>query len=178
MKTLVLYESHTGYTRRYAQWISEAFRADILPLKEATSALLRDADLVIFGGSIRGSIISGQDRMKKLAKKAGSKAVLYFGVGLRPDSPRTRSLLRRNNFGSESTVPLFYFQGGLDRDSLVSGDRTMLTIYQAMLKRRRSIHPEDAELLQIMRCSSDYSGKEQIRPLLEKAAQYTKQFES
>lgn len=122
MKTLVLYESHTGYTRRYAQWISEALRADILPLKEATSALLRDADLVIFGGSIRGSIISGQDRMKKLAKKAGSKAVLYFGVGLRPDSPRTRSLLRRNNFGSESTVPLFYFQGGLNRDSLASGD--------------------------------------------------------
>lgn len=178
MKTLVLYESHTGYTRRYAQWISEALGADILPLKEATSALLRDADLVIFGGSIRGSIISGQDRMKKLAKKTGGKAVFYFGVGLRPDSPRTRSLLRRNNFGSESTVPLFYFRGGLDRDSLASGDRTMLTIYQAMLKRRRSIHPEDAELLQIMRCPGDYSGKEQIRPLLEEATQYIKQFES
>ena len=175
MKTLVLYQSYTGYTRRYAQWISEALIADILPLKEATSALLRDADLVIFGGSIRGSIISGQDKMKKLTKSAGGKAVLYFAVGLRPDRPRTRRLLRRNNFGSESTVPLFYFQGGLNKDALTSGDRTMLAIYQAMLKRRHSIHPEDAELLQLMCYPSDFSSREQIRPLLEAATQAMKQ---
>ena len=34
MKTLVIYTSQTGFTKRYAEWISEELDADIYELKD------------------------------------------------------------------------------------------------------------------------------------------------
>ena len=34
MKTLVVYTSQTGFTKRYAQWLAEKMDADIYDLKE------------------------------------------------------------------------------------------------------------------------------------------------
>ena len=34
MKTLVIYTSQTGFTKRYAAWISEELNADIYDLKD------------------------------------------------------------------------------------------------------------------------------------------------
>lgn len=167
MKVLVLYESKTGYTRRYAEWISEEVKGDLLTLKEATLGRVRAADLLIFGGNIRGSIISGQEKMMRLAQKAGGKKTFYFGVGMRPVTPRTLELLRKNNWIAEN---LFYFRGGLDQEALSPGDRTMLRVYQAMLKRRREIHPEDEQLLRDLRVPGDFSDREQIKPLLNAVA--------
>lgn len=167
MKVLVLYESKTGYTRRYAEWISEELKAELLTLKEVSLSRIRAADLLIFGGNIRGSVISGQEKMRRLAQKAGGKTTFYFGVGMRPVTPRTLELLHKNNGIAET---LFYFRGGLDKDALSPGDRTMLRIYQAMPKRRREIHPEDEQLLRDLHIPGDFSDREQIRPLLEAVA--------
>lgn len=167
MCTLVLYESQTGYTRQYAQWIAEALHGEALPLKEADPDRVRRADRVLFGGSVRGSLISGQEKMTRLAKRAGGKKVLFFCVGIRPATPRTLDLLRRNNFGADDETPFFYFRGGLDKETLTPGDRTLLRVYQAMLKRRRDLHPEDEELLRILRIPGSYAGRDQIEPLLE-----------
>ena len=35
MKTLIVYTSQTGFTQRYAEWLAEEMKADILNLKEA-----------------------------------------------------------------------------------------------------------------------------------------------
>lgn len=35
MKTIVIYNSKTGFTKRYAQWIADAARADCIELSQA-----------------------------------------------------------------------------------------------------------------------------------------------
>jgi menaquinone-dependent protoporphyrinogen IX oxidase len=54
-KTIVLYESKTGFTRKYAEWIAEELDAELFPLQEARrsidAAKLQDYDAVIFGGN-------------------------------------------------------------------------------------------------------------------------------
>ena len=35
MKTIVIYTSQTGFTKRYAEWIAERMNGDILELKDA-----------------------------------------------------------------------------------------------------------------------------------------------
>lgn len=167
MKLLVVYESQTGYTRKYAQWIAEETGSLAVSLKDCTPSMLEAADLLIFGGSIHGGIISGESRFSKLAAKAGKANPIYFGVGIRPATPRTLDLVKKNNFGSSSAVSLFYFRGGYDKEKLSQGDRTMMMIYRTMLKRRRDLHPEDEEMLETLRYPCDYSGKDQIIPLLE-----------
>ena len=35
MKTLIIYTSQTGFTKKYAQWIADEMSADIYDLKDA-----------------------------------------------------------------------------------------------------------------------------------------------
>ena len=49
MKTLVIYNSQTGFTEKYAKWIAEDLEAKCVSVKEAKNEKLVDYDRVIFG---------------------------------------------------------------------------------------------------------------------------------
>ena len=168
-KPLLVYESQTGFTQRYAQWIGEALEVPAIPLKQCSQAMVDTADYVIFGGSVRGGSISGLAKVRKLLKTHPDKPLLCFAVGLRPATERTIDLLYKNNPVIPGDFPLHYFRGGMDPEKLTSGDRTMLQLYRAMLRRRRDLEPEDQEMLSILRQKGDYTDKSQIEPLLEAA---------
>ena len=42
MKSIVIYYSQTGFTKQYAQWISEAAGCECVPLKKAGKIKLAD----------------------------------------------------------------------------------------------------------------------------------------
>lgn len=46
MKVAVIYNSQTGFTKKYAEWISEATGADCLELKVAKNKILIDMTLL------------------------------------------------------------------------------------------------------------------------------------
>lgn len=167
MKCLVVYASYTGYTRKYADWIAEEMQTQAVPLKEFREDMLQQADTVVFGGAVRGSIITGQARMERMLRKAGTVRAVWFAVGIREPSERTQELVRKNNLGGERrNDPLFYFPGGMDREQLKPGDKTMLMCYRAMIKRRKDSTPEDVRTLERMRINGDYTDRECIRPLI------------
>jgi hypothetical protein len=103
-----------------------------------------------------------------MVKKAGGKPVLWFATGLRPATPRTLELVRKNNFPRGEEAPLFYFPGGSDWEALSPGDRTLLRVYRAMLRRRKDLHPEDRQVIDLMMTSGDYTDPSAIIPLLHR----------
>lgn len=53
MKTLVIYTSQTGFTKRYAEWISEELNADIYDLKDVkkkTNDFFETYEAIIYAG--------------------------------------------------------------------------------------------------------------------------------
>lgn len=162
-----MYESQTGSTKQYAEWIARQIDAQLIALNECTVSILQEADLIVFGGSVHSGSINGKRKFSKIAKKATADNLIYFGVGIRPSTPRTLELIRHSNLDSNSDVPLFYFRGKFDPDALNQSDKTMIRIYQSMLRRRRNIHQEDVELLDTMRYPCDFISEEQIIPLLQ-----------
>ena len=58
MKTAVIYTSQTGFTKRYAEWITEKTNADIFDLKDAQKKDVSFFDsydaLIYAGGAIAG----------------------------------------------------------------------------------------------------------------------------
>ena len=50
MKTIVIYNSQTGFTKRYAEWIAEATGADCVELSAAKKKDLAAYEAIIFGG--------------------------------------------------------------------------------------------------------------------------------
>lgn len=57
MKTIVIYNSQTGFTKRYAEWIAEATEADCLELSEAKRKSMDTYEAIVYGGwACAGSI--------------------------------------------------------------------------------------------------------------------------
>ena len=53
MKTLIVYTSQTGFTKRYAEWIAEKSEADIFNLKDVQKkkeAFFNEYDAIIYAG--------------------------------------------------------------------------------------------------------------------------------
>lgn len=55
MKTIVVYQSKTGYTKKYAQWLYESLACPLKPLKDLKEDDLKGCDLIIYGGGVYAS---------------------------------------------------------------------------------------------------------------------------
>ena len=83
MKTLVVYRSHYGSTRRYAQWLAQALDADAAEERQADARLVQNYECVIFGGGLYAGSIAGAARMAKLYCRGNVWQCLQWGCRTR-----------------------------------------------------------------------------------------------
>ena len=108
MKILVTYQSKTGFTKKYAEWISDELKGELLDIKKVNSENIQNYDFIIHGGWIMGGKIMGLDKAKKL----NPKKLIVFGVGYTPkEDVDIKKMMEENKLGN---TPLFYYQGGMN----------------------------------------------------------------
>ena len=96
MKTIVIYHSQTGFTKRYAKWIADAAGADCLDLSEAKKKNLDKYDAIIFGGFACAGSISKLGWFKSHIEQWADKKLIAFCVGASPiDSPDIEPALKQ-----------------------------------------------------------------------------------
>ena len=78
MKTIVIFNSQTGFTRRYAEWIAEATGADFMELSLAKQKDLTAYEAVIFGGWACGGGIRNLSWFKKNMVNWQDKKLIVF----------------------------------------------------------------------------------------------------
>ena len=118
MKILVTYQSKTGFTKKYAEWISEELKTDLKDIKEVSD--VSDYDLVIHGGWIFGGLLKGFNKIHSLKPKR----LIVFGVGLTPEKEvNLEKMTTENRIGE---APLFYFQGGTNPKKMGFMGRSMV----------------------------------------------------
>ena len=120
MKVLVTYQSKTGFTKKYAEWISEELKCDLKELKNVKD--VNDYDLVIHGGWIMGGIIKGVKKIKKL----NPKKLIVFGVGLTPKKNLNIDKMIKDN--KLEDTPFFYFEGGTNPKKMGIVGRTIVKL--------------------------------------------------
>ncbi len=84
MKTIVIYNSQTGFTKRYAQWIAEATGADCLELSAAKRKSIDTYEAIVFGGWACAGSISKLSWFKGNIDKWADKKLIAFCVGASP----------------------------------------------------------------------------------------------
>ena len=114
MKTAVIYNSQTGFTKRYAEWIAEATDADCFELSEAKKKNLSVYGAIVFGGWACAGSISKLSWFKNNIDKWTDKKLIAFCVGGSPlDNPEIEPALKKNFSESElNRVNVFYCPGG------------------------------------------------------------------
>ena len=164
-KTIVIYSSKTGFTRKYAKWICEALDADILEYNDRERVNYAHYDTVIFGGGMyAGKINNIKWFREKLPHLEDKKCVLYVTGAMSKKSPDVLKNIK-NNFkpGEWGKFKCFYMQGGLDYDHMDEMDRMMLKAFRYMLK----LSKKDERTANMIAKSFDFTSKKDIQPLVD-----------
>ena len=169
MKTIVIYNSQTGFTKRYAQWIAEASGADCLELQAAKKTDLAAYDAIIFGGWACAGGISKLGWFKSNMDRWAGKKLIVFCVGGSPmDSPEIEPALRRNFKESEwNRVRVFYCPGGFDYEKIPAPSRFMMKLFIRTLKSKKGKTDAEREMIQMISASYDISDRKYIEPVLK-----------
>ena len=107
MKKIVIYESVTGFTKKYAQWIAEELQAEIKDTRTMNGVNLTEYDLVVFGGWLMGGRISGLEKIQK----QNVKKLVVFATGASLDTKELAEEIRKAN--PLSGIPFCYLPGGM-----------------------------------------------------------------
>lgn len=160
MKTLVIYQSSTGFTQKYANWIAEELSSEAKELKKVTLNDLQNADRIIFGGWIMGGMIMGLDKIRKM----NPKNLVVFAVGASADREENRkNLITQNNL---SDIPLYYFEGGLAFERMKFLPRTMLKMMGKSIAKKENKTPQDIEMEKIFAGSFDHTDKSNVEDMV------------
>lgn len=162
MNAMVIYESNTGFTQQYAQWIAQALGCSSQPLKAVSAKELSSVDTVIFGGWIMGNNIMGLDKMKKLAAPA-----VIFAVGASEQGEKTEAAIREQN--QLGDADFYYFQGGFRFNQLGFVQRGMLKMLKKAAAKKENPTQADRYMAEVLGTSFDCSDHSQIQPLVDAA---------
>ncbi|NMB94017.1 MAG: flavodoxin [Flexilinea flocculi] len=172
MKTVVIFQSKTGYTKKYAQWIAEALQADLFENSKIKDDEIISYDAVVYGGSLFATGILGLKRIKKLLPSLAGKKIAVFGVGLSPVREDTINSVKQHNLTEEElkAIHFYYFRGGFNLKKLSFIDQTMMKMMKSSIEKKKKagklLTEDENEMLEAFNVISDFTDRSAIEPLL------------
>ena len=168
-KTIVIYNSQTGFTKRYAEWIAEATGADCLELSDAKKKDLAAYEAIIFGGWACAGSISKLSWFKSNIDKWTDKKLIAFCVGASPiENPEIEPALKKNFNESElQKVSIFYCPGGFNYEKMSAPSKLAMKMFIKALKAKKDKTETEQEMIKMISSSYDISDKKYIEPILE-----------
>lgn len=160
MRTIIVYESKTGFTEQYAGWAAESLGCESIPLKNASKEKLAEYDRVIFGGWIMANMISGLAKLREMTLSPAA----VFAVGASPAFEEVLGQIREQNQLGE--IPFFYFEGGINFDGLGFVQRMMLKTMKKMTEKKKDMTRQEAAIVQLLTGNFDHTDRRQLEEML------------
>ena len=162
-KTIIIYRSKTGFSRRYAQWLAEDLRCQAADYRERKRLRLPEYGTIILAGGLYAGQMSGLGWLKKQLPGLAGKRIAALAVGCAPaDTPDLPESMEKL-FGPLPQVRGFYCQGGLDYEHMGAVDRAMMAALRASLRGK----PEMADMLAGISRSVDAADRSSLAPLVQ-----------
>ncbi|HLV30220.1 MAG TPA: flavodoxin domain-containing protein [Chitinispirillaceae bacterium] len=168
MKTIVIYKSLSGFTRKYAQWISQELKSDLTDIKYLDSHSFEKYDTIIFGGSLHASGITGLKNITDRMDKLEGKNIVVFAVGASPSGRKiAREIINKNfNAQQQNRIEFFYLRGGFNFQKLDLIHKIIMTLFKWKLLLSRNKTPEMRGMLEAYKKPADFTKKENINDLV------------
>ena len=161
MNTIVVYQSETGFTKKYAEWIAQELGCEAIPFKKTNEAKLKAYDKVIYGGWLMGGIVVGAEKIKAM----NLKDVVVFATGASPAMQEMVQALRAQNHLED--VPFFYFEAGINYEKMGFMKRSMLKMVRKTIMKKTDKTESDKFMEKALEKSYDNTKKEAIAELVE-----------
>ena len=171
MKTLIIYTSQTGFTKRYAEWIAEKMSGELLDLRDArkkSADYFKDFDAICYGGwAMAGNLVKGKWFLEK-ASDLRDKRLAMFCVGGSPnDNPDVDAFLQ-NVLTEEQKkyIKVFYCQGGFNYEKMKAPSRLAMKMFVSTLRNKKDATEKEKVMAEKMASSYDISDVKYIEPIV------------
>jgi len=174
-QTVVIYESKYGFTRRYAQWLSESLSCPLFERKDFEPKDFKKYETVIYGGGLYAGGVSGIRLLTQNRKLLSGKRVILFTCGLADPTDITnvshilKSLSKALPAEMMDSMKIFHFRGGIDYPKLGFVHKSMMSMLRRMLLKKDAseLSSEDSQLLETYGKTLDFTDRAALRPMLD-----------
>ena len=167
MKIVVIYQSKTGFTKKYAELISDTLNCENYSRKESKHINLEEYELVIYGGSLYASGILG---FKKFKKRLQNQKIIVFAVGASPAREGLNEEIINANFNEseKGNAIFFYMRGGFKFDSLNIIDKGLMLMMKKSIQKKapKERTADERGLLNAYDTPVDFTREKNIEPLI------------
>lgn len=172
MKSVILYGSRYGSTRRYAQELSKQTGIPAVSYQEAPS-LFKLETIVYIGALYAGGVLGLARTLRSLSLRDGQRLVIVT-VGLAdPDIPQNRenirnSLQKQIHAQLYGRAAIFHLRGAIDYQALSLGHRTMMALLHRSLQKKPAEEwsEEDRALMETYGKQADFVDFASLRPII------------
>ncbi|MCR4740113.1 MAG: flavodoxin domain-containing protein [Lachnospiraceae bacterium] len=172
MKTLIIYTSQTGFTKKYAGWIAERTDADLMTLKEARkkdAGFFGGYDAIVYGGwTMAGTVVSLKWFLDKAAAWKDKRLALFCVGGSPNDNPEVEVMLRRLLTDEQRQyIAAFYCQGGFNYEKMNIASRLAMKMFVGNLKKKKNASGDEKKMAEMISSSYDISDISYTDPIVE-----------
>ena len=170
MKSIVIYSSQTGFTKKYAEWISEAAACECVEFKKAKKLNLSEYDTIVYGGWFMAGGIKNLPWFKKQIPSLATagKKLIVFCCGANPaENPEALESLKKNFTQDElSKIKTFYCPGGLNYEKMSFGSKLAMKMLIKILSCKKDATDADRQMIEMISKSYDITDKKYIDPIV------------
>ena len=174
-KVLVLYFSHYGSTKKYAEWIAEELNGDIYNLNNVNQNNLIEYDVIILGIALYPEKVNGIEFFEDNYKVIKDKKLIVFACGLSDfDKAENRNIITKrfqkiipeNLF---EDIKIFFLRGNIDYRKISLKHRIMMGFRKKQIQRKGAdkMDEEDKLLLETYGKKIDFTEKKNIKEIIE-----------
>jgi menaquinone-dependent protoporphyrinogen IX oxidase len=172
-KTLIIYFSKYGSTKKYAELISSELNADIYSIKNVNISDLINYDTIILGSGLYAGKIQGINIIIDNFEKIQDKKIVLFTCGL-ADYKNVENV---NNIHKRlvkiipenimQNIKVYYLQGGINYKKLNMKHKLMMWLLKILTMRNKNMNGEDKEFIETYGKTLDFTCKENIIELVK-----------
>ena len=160
MNRIVVYQSGTGFTAKYAEWIAHELGCEAKKYKSVKTKELQSYDQVIYGGWIMGGLVYGYNKIKEL----NLSNLVVFGVGMAVSRAELADQLADQN-----GIPrerFFYYEGGYNPSKVGFMKKLLMNMVKKQLEKKEDKTDDELHMLKTFE-GADHTNRKAIKELVE-----------
>ena len=172
MKTLIIFTSQTGFTKKYADWLAQKTGGDLMDLKEAQKkddAFFAGYEAIVYGGWVMAaSVVKIKWFLNKAASWKGKKLAVFCVGGSPNDNPDIEVMLKNMMTDEQREyIKAFYCQGGFNYERMNAPSRLAMKMFVSALKKKKDPTEEEKIMTQMVATSYDISDEKYLEPVID-----------
>jgi menaquinone-dependent protoporphyrinogen IX oxidase len=178
-KTMVMYYSKYGSTKKYAEWIASALDGDIYDIKNVKEGIWGNYNTIILGSGLYAGKIEGINLIKNNYETLKNKKLVLFTCGLADYSKAenvntiNKRLEKELPVNIRDNLKIYYLRGDINYKELTLKHKAMMWMLMKMIKNKgtNDLNEENKEFLETYGQKVDFMDKDSIKELVNHCKQ-------